>query len=191
MSRDSDKFAIAEVVNGWIYRDTGQWDKLSTLFTEEATIEVTWFEGSAQAFIEASRTMAASTLSSKHLIGMPLIAFNDDKAVAETNATIVGMNESIALGSTTHCRLIDCLIKQGGEWKIVDRQVVYDSSAFDFPKGAVAIDPQIIDRFPMAYASLGYILHSGGYEIKRRFATRNSPEERTIRQKAEAWLQHR
>lgn len=189
MNRTDDKVAIGELINGWIYRDTAQWDKLAALFAPDATIEVTWFEGLAHDFIEASRVMGTSSLSSKHVIGSPIVTFNGDRAVSETNAMIVGMNESIRLGATVHSRFYDYLEKQNGEWKICKRQVIYDCGSFDFPAGIIPVDQQVVSLFPLAYAPLGYLLHSGGYPVKRLFATRNSPQEAEIRRGGEAWLQ--
>lgn len=190
MSRTEDKVAIGELINGWIYRDTAQWDKLAALFAPDATIEVTWFEGKASDFIQASRGMGKSAISSKHFIGAPIITFSADgqRAVTETNAMIIAMNESIRLGATVHNRFLDNLQRINGEWKICQRQVVYDCGSFDFPAGVVDIDPQVVSQFPLAYAPLGYLLHSGGYAVQRVFATRNSPLEEQIRRDGERWL---
>ncbi|WP_172731295.1 nuclear transport factor 2 family protein [Pluralibacter gergoviae] len=191
MNRTEDKVAIGELINGWIYRDTGQWDKLAAIFAPDATIEVTWFEGKASEFIAASRKMGASAISSKHFIGAPVITFSADgsRAVTETNAMIIAMNESIRLGATVHNRFLDSLQKVNGEWKICQRQVVYDCGSFDFPAGIVDIDPHVVGQFPLAYAPLGYLLHSGGYAVQRLFATRNSPLEADIRRSNAAWLE--
>ncbi len=190
MNMTEDKVAIGELINGWIYRDTGQWDKLAALFAPQATIEVTWFEGLASEFIAASRKMGKSPISSKHFIGAPVITFSEDgsRAVAETNAMIIAMNESIRLGATVHNRFLDNLQKIGGEWKICQRQVVYDCGSFDFPAGIVDIDGEIVAQFPLAYAPLGYLLHSAGYAVQRLFATRNSPLEDDVRRSNAAWL---
>ena len=40
-----DGMEISDFIQGWIFRDLGEWSRLRTLFHLDATIEVTWFEG--------------------------------------------------------------------------------------------------------------------------------------------------
>lgn len=185
----ADDKAITHLVNGWMYRDTAQWDKLKSLFSPDATVEVTWFEGKASDFIAASQKMGKTALSTKHLIGTPIISYHGDKAIAETNVMIVVHNDSIKLGSTVHARFYDQIQRLNGEWKIIRRQVFYDFGSFDFPAGIVPIDQSIVAKYPLAYAPLGYLLNSAGYSVNRVFATKNSDAEKTIRTNAQTWLQ--
>lgn len=184
----ADDKAITNLVNGWMYRDTAQWEKLQSIFAPEATIEVTWFEGKATDFINASKKMGTSKLATKHLIGTPVVNYHGDKALAETNVMIIVHNDSIKLGSTVHARFYDQIQKINNIWKIKRRQVFYDFGSFDYPAGVVPIDQTIVDKFPMAYAPLGYLLNSAGYPVNRVFATKNSDAEKQIRQQAQLWL---
>jgi hypothetical protein len=184
---DNDR-DISKLVSGWMYRDTAQWDKLQNIFTPDATIEVTWFEGKATDFINASKKMGTSKLSAKHLISNPVIEYHGDKAIAETDVMIVVHNDSIKLGSTVHARFYDQIKKVDNEWKISRRQVFYDFGSFNYPAGPVEIDQKIVEKFPVAYAPLGYLLNSGGYPVNRIFATKNSDAEKLIRKQGQAWL---
>ena len=49
-----DRQDIAELMTGWIHRDLGEWDRLRELFHPDAQIEITWFEGPASDFVDAS-----------------------------------------------------------------------------------------------------------------------------------------
>lgn len=185
----ADKAAIGELINGFMYRDTAQWQKLSGLFSADAVIEVTWFEGLARDFIAASQKMSASPLTTKHLIGTPVISCRPQRAVAETNVMIIVLNADLRLGSTVHARFYDYVEKHDNAWKISRRQVIYDFGSFDFPAGPVAIDAEVAARFPLAYAALGYLLNSAGYPVKRLFATKGSEQETAMRQAGERWLE--
>src|SRR6202043_2358692 len=83
-----DRMDIADLMTGWIHRDLAQWDDLRTLFHPDGEIEITWFEGKASDFVDASMRMGASDLRTKHLITSPVVAFNGYKAVVETNVVI-------------------------------------------------------------------------------------------------------
>jgi hypothetical protein len=186
---DNDR-DINKLVSGWMYRDTAQWDKLQNIFTPDATIEVTWFEGRAADFINASKKMGTSQLSAKHLISNPVIEYKGNKAIAETDVMIVVHNDSIKLGSTVHARFYDQIKRVDNEWKISRRQVFYDFGSFNYPTGPVEIDQNIVEKFPIAYAPLGYLLNSAGYPVNRIFATKNSDAEKLIREQGQAWLEN-
>lgn len=185
-----DKLAIGELINGWIYRDLGQWDQLLTLFHPEGTIEVTWFEGRFHDFVRASASMQSSPIATKHLTGTPLIVFNPqgDKALAETNAMIVTENATLKLGSSTHSRFYDYVEKRDDRWRLLRRQCIYDFASFSFPAGPVAIDPEVAGRYPLSYAPLAYLLEKSGFPVGRVFATKNSAQETAMRAEALRWL---
>ncbi|SQA97150.1 Uncharacterised protein [Cedecea neteri] len=180
-----DRLAINDLINGWMHRDLAQWDRLSALFHPEGTIEVTWFEGLASEFIQGSMRMGKSDISTKHLIGTPVVSFNStqDKAISETNAMIIGQNHRLEMGATCHNRFYDMLEKRQGIWRILRRQVVYDFGSFDFPFGPVDIDKEAAKRYPAAYAPLAYLLEKIRFSCTARVCNarlrpRNCDEKR-------------
>jgi hypothetical protein len=183
-----DRLDIADLMTGWMYRDIGAWDALQTLFHPDGTIAVTWFEGSATDFVEGSRRMSQSNTRSKHLIGSPVIEFNGNKAIAETNAVIIGDGPALDLGCVTHSRLYDRVEKRNGAWKIVQRQIVYDMAYFTFPAGPTEIDREVLARHPREYAALAYMLEKNGFPVSRVFATKGSDLEHEMKSVARAWL---
>jgi len=68
-----DRQELADLMNGWMYRDLGKWDHLRNLFHPDGTIEITWFEGLASDFIDGSIKMGASDLRTKQFIASPAI----------------------------------------------------------------------------------------------------------------------
>lgn len=185
-----DRQDIADLMTGWIHRDLGQWDRLRELFHPDARIEITWFEGPAHAFVDASARMGSSDFRTKHLITAPVVTFSDDgsRAVGETNAVIIGENVRLDLGCTGHNRFIDRLERRDGGWRILDRKSVYDFAGFTFPSGPVDIDRAAVARHPREYAALAHLLELSGFPVSRVFATRGSEQEREIKQSAFDWL---
>jgi hypothetical protein len=186
----SDRVAIADLETGWIRRDLAQWDALRDLFHPDGVIEVTWFEGLFSDFVDASARMGASDFRTKHVITAPVVTFDESRtrAVAETNAIIVGENISLGLGCNGHNRFIDRIEKRDGLWKIVDRKSIYDMGTFTFPTGIVDIDPAAVARYPREYAALAYLLEKSGFPVTRVFATKGSDLEKEIKESASAWL---
>ena len=121
-----DRLSIADLMTGWIHRDLAQWDSLRELFHPDGTIEITWFEGLFSDFVDGSIRMGASDLRTKHFVAGPVVSFQGDKAIVETNAIIVGENVRLGLGCSSHNRFYDRVEKRNGVWKIVKRRSVYD-----------------------------------------------------------------
>lgn len=183
-----DRLSISDLITGWIHRDLGEWDLLRQLFHPDGTIEVTWFEGLFTDFIEGSIRMGASDLQTKHLIGAPVVTFNGDRAIVETNAVIVGENVKLQLGCAVHNRFYDLAEKRDGVWKLSRRQSVYDMGSFTFPGGLREIDQEVVSRYPREYAALAYVLEKSGFPVGRVFATRGSALERAMKAEGSAWL---
>lgn len=183
-----DRLQITDLITGWIHRDLGQWERLAGLFHPDGVIEVTWFEGPFCDFIEGSRRMGASDLRTKHLIGTPVVEMNGQRAIVETNAVIVAENVRLGLGCSVHNRFYDLAEKRDGQWKLLKRQSIYDMGGFSFPRGPVAVEAQVLERYPREYAPLAYLLEKSGFPLGRTFATRGSELERAMRQTAQAWL---
>jgi hypothetical protein len=183
-----DRQDIADLMTGWIHRDLAEWDQLLELFHDDGIIEVTWFEGLFGEFVKGSQKMGNSGFSTKHVIGSPVITFNGDRAIVETNAIIIGENASLGLGCNGHNRFYDLVEKRDGVWRIVKRQSIYDMGNFTFPVGVVDIDQPTVAKYPREYAALAYLLEKSGFPVKRVFATKFSQQEQEMKAKGKQWL---
>ncbi len=184
----ADRLSIAELMTGWMHRDLAEWDKLRGLFHPDGTIEITWFEGKFSDFVDGSIRMGASNLRTKHVVAAPVVTFNGDKAIAETNAIIVGDNAELGVGCETHSRFYDRVEKRDGAWKIVDRQCIYDMATFTFPTGPAELDMATVKRFPREYAPLAYLLEKSGFPLNRVFPTKGSQLETDMKASGRDWL---
>ena len=183
-----DTLAIADLMTGWIHRDLAQWEQMRQLFHPDGTIEITWFDGLFTDFVSASARMGESDLRTKHVIANPTISFCGDKAIAETNAMIVGENVEHRVGCMTHNRFYDRIEKRDGSWKIVRRQSIYDMGMITFPTGPVDVDRDRLAAYPREYAALAYLLDISGFPVNRVFATKGSELERDMKRRGTEWL---
>ena len=182
------RMEISDLIQGWMLRDLGEWSRLRTLFHLDGTIDVTWFEGQFSDFVEASTRMAASALRTKHLIGTPVMTIKSDKAICETNVVIVCENSSLHLGCTEHARFYDRIERRAGSWRILSRCCFYDMGALTSPYKAIEIDEALVERHPIEYAALAYVLDKSGFPVRGAFPTRGSESERQIKEVAQSWL---
>jgi hypothetical protein len=183
-----DRLSIADLMTGWIHRDLGEWDQLRSLFDPDANFEITWFAGKASEFVDGSMKMGASDLKTKHVITSPIVTFNSDKAIAETNAIVVADNAVLGVGCEGHLRFYDRVEKRHGAWKIVNRQAIYEICAFTFPSGFVELDKLAIQKYPREYAPLAYLLEKSSFPVHRVYPTKGSELEKVIKAKGQTWL---
>jgi len=195
IDRVADRLAIADLMTGWIHRDLQNWDALLDVFTPDATIEITWFRGLARDFVDGSRRMGAGALRTKHLITTPVVTFSSthpERAFVETNAAIIAEHSELRLGTTTHNRFLDRVVRcEDGRWRIERRDSSYDIGHVTYPLGveaAAPIDAAAMSRFPVEYASLAYLLDAAGFPVTGTFPTRGSDLEAQIRRSGLAWL---
>lgn len=184
----ADRLNIADLMTGWIHRDNGEWDKLGELFHPEATIAITWFKGKATDFIKGSMNMGSSDFKAKHLVASPVVTFHDHKALAETNASILGQNATLGVGCEGHCRFYGRIEKREGKWKISNRHAIYDMSTFLFPRGVVELDAAALSKVP---AGIRVTRLSSGEEWVSRtsvYPTKGSDLEKAIKAEAQTWL---
>lgn len=193
--RIADRLAISDLMTGWINRDLNQWDALGDMFTPDATIEITWFRGLARDFIAGSQRMGAGSLRTKHIITNPVITFSEvhpDRAFVETNAAIIAEHADLRLGTQTHNRFLDQVVRcDDGRWRIVHRGSSYDMGGFTYPWGielATPVDAGAVQQFPVEYASLAYLLQAAGFPVTGTFPTRGSELEADIKRAGHAWL---
>lgn len=85
---DSDLVAVLNLVTHERQaRDRGWWSALARCYTPEATIQASWFNGTAAEYIELSKRMFDQT-PSNHRLGLPVIDVNGTRAIAEVPITI-------------------------------------------------------------------------------------------------------
>ena len=184
----TDRLDIADLMTGWIHRDNGEWDQLREFFHPEATIEITWFKGKATDFVNGSMKMGTSDFKAKHLIALPVVTFHGTKAITETNAIVVGLNTTLGLGCEAHCRFYDHIEKRDGAWKILERHAIYDMAGFTFPYGIVELDTSAVQKYPIEYAPLAYLLQQSGFPVTSIYPTKGSDLEKTIKAEGQTWL---
>ncbi|MBR7834270.1 nuclear transport factor 2 family protein [Actinospica durhamensis] len=187
-ARLEDRAAIADLMNGWIHRDLGEWDQLRDLFHPGATITITWFDGLAADFVDGSARMGTTDLRTKHVIANPSITFHGDRALVQTNAMIIAENTALELGCTAHNRFLDQVEKRDGAWRISRRDSSYDMSCFNFLTRIPEIDEKAVSAYPREYAALAYLLERSGFPVTGEFPTRGSALEAEIKAAGSAWL---
>lgn len=193
--------AIAANVADFAFRDEGRWEDLRQLFAPKGTISVSWYHGSIDGFIAASKEMSRnSNALTKHWIGVPRITVCGERALSETDVAIMARSKigPVEADVTSYARFFDRFEKgSDGVWRILSRTAIYEKDRID------PVAPSILfsllyrfanfDKYPPQYKHLGYGLERAGFKLSGNIIVAYSAEERAMKQEAVRWsgcLQH-
>ena len=195
MAAMADKEAISQVIKLWTYyRDRQMWDQLRTTFHPEGTISSLWFEGQFKLFVDASKLLAEKGDTGKHVMGIPYIRIKDNRALSETDVTILVRQKikSMELDLTSYVRFYDFLEKRNGSWKICKRTVIYEKDRLDPVQPSarfwLASLFSRVGQRPASYRYLGYGMERRGAQLAPNVTTHSSKEASDLYQAGEQWL---
>lgn len=188
------KVEIAELVNNWgFWRDQERWPELSSAFHPGGTISISWYDGSHDGFVEASKVIAArGTALLKHQFGVPSIRVEETRAVSEVNVIIMVRSSAPfgAVDTSSYARFIDMLEQRDGAWKIQKRVAVYEKDRID-PVDMPALPAAVfegLDAFPAELRFLAASMKKAGIELSKTVVLDRSPEAKALYDEADAWL---
>ena len=188
-----DKLAIVETVENWaLWRDAGDWERFRTVWHEDGWMSATWFQGPAEKFIEVSRAGFDKGVSILHFLGGTSVDLKGGRAVAQTKMTISqrASVEGVAVDVVCTGRFFDFFEKRKNDWKIVRRQPIYEKDRMDplDPAAKLALDPELLARFPEGYRHLAYLQTKIGFTIKLDLPQLKGPVVEALYAHGRAWL---
>lgn len=192
----ADRQQIRELLENWVvWRDSGNWERLRTLWHPAGRMVATWTEGTGDEFVAMSEAAWAKGRSGLHRLGGISIDLRGDRAVSQAKMTISQRTEVEGVLCDVTCtgRFYDFLDKRGGQWGIVLRQPIYERDRIDpvTPGAAPVLDQALLDQFPPGYRHLGYSQTRIGYPVKRNMPGLRGPEVQALYAQGAAWLDGR
>jgi SnoaL-like domain len=86
---DPDRLIIRDLIENWaIWRDPLIWDRFSTVWHEDGRMMATWFQGTADEFVEVSRDGYERGVPILHFLGGMSIDIAGTRAIAQSKMTI-------------------------------------------------------------------------------------------------------
>src|SRR5205814_10492822 len=184
---------IREVLENWVvWRDAGDWERFRTVWHPDARMMATWFQGTAERFIEVSREGWNKGVSILHFLGGTAIDVAGTRAIAQTKMTISQRAKVDDVVCDVVCtgRFYDFFEKRGGRWGLVLRQPIYEKDRLDplDPSAKLALDKDLLARFPEGYRHLAYLQTRIGYTVKPDMPGLDGPEVERLYARGAAWL---
>jgi SnoaL-like domain len=194
LANDSEaRGAIRDLVESWaVWRDAGDWVRLRTVWHDDGRMMATWFQGTADEFIDANRQGWARGVRILHFLGGSSIDVAGDRAVSQTKMTISQRAEVHGVVCDVVCtgRFYDFFERRDGAWGLVLRQPIYEKDRLDpvDPAAALTLDPALLARFPEGYRHLAYLQTQIGYAVKPDMPGLEGPEVEALYARGAAWL---
>jgi hypothetical protein len=188
-----ERMRIREVVENWVlWRDSGDWERFRTVWHPEARMMATWFQGSAERFIEVSREGWNKGISILHFLGGSSIDVVGTRAIAQTKMTISQRAEVDGVACDVLCtgRFYDFFEKRDERWAIVLRQPIYEKDRIDpiDPGTALKLDASLFVEFPEGYRHLAYAQTRIGFTVKRDMPMLKGAEVERLYADGASWL---
>jgi len=188
-----ERTRIREVIENWVlWRDSGDWERFRTVWHPEARMMATWFQGSAERFIEVSREGWNKGVSILHFLGGSSIDVVGARAIAQTKMTISQRAEVDGVACDVLCtgRFYDFFEKRDERWAIVLRQPIYEKDRIDpiDPGTVLKLDASLLVEFPEGYRHLAYAQTRIGFTVKRDMPMLKGAEVERLYADGASWL---
>ena len=190
----SDFEAITRNVLSFVYRDQARWKDLRELFHDDASIHVSWYTGDIDDFIERSHRMQGAS-GTRHLIGGSRVTISGDRAIADTDVTIVARTKigGVEADITSSLRFFDRFERrQDRVWRVFSRTGVYEKDRIDpvAPSMRFSLLYRLgrFDRFPKSCRHLAAGLVRNGYSLIDGIIEARSDAEAELWRGATEWL---
>ena len=193
MDAMSERQRIREVIENWVvWRDAGDWERFRSVWHPDGRMMATWFQGAADAFIDASRAGFEKGVRILHFLGGTAVDLAESRAVAQTKMTISQRADVDGVRCDIVCtgRFYDFFELRDGHWKIVLRQPIYEQDRLDpvDPAATLKLDPTLLRQFPEGYRHLAYAQTRIGFTVKRDMPQLQGAEVERLYEDGAAWL---
>ena len=188
-----DRLTIRQLVEDWaVLRDARMWERFRTVWHEDGRMMATWFQGSRDEFIKVSEEGYARGVRILHFLGGSTIDVAGNRAIAQTKMTISQRAKVDDVLCDVVCtgRFYDFFEKRSDRWGLVLRQPIYEKDRLDplDPSAKLALDQNLLTRFPEGYRHLAYLQTRIGYTVKPDMPGLDGPEVAALYARGEGWL---
>ena len=168
--------------------------ELLACFHEDATVETSWSEGSAAAFVSGTATRSASSGPIINRVGPPVVEVHGQRAFVELPSTTtrwIPVNGVEAV-LVSFMRLLYRVEQRAGVWKISSLHAVNEGDTLEqaVPGTDLGIDPTALVGLRHSYRFLSYTRSLEGTTVSQDlYGIDRADELSALYDDARAWLE--
>lgn len=173
-----DRFAVSEVLmRERLARESHDFDEEGACFLPDATIEVSWFRGSAADFVDAGRKASAAGRGAAvyfDSMSPPVVKTKGDRAIADAACAIHSFLplDGIEASMTSYTRLLWRVRRIAALRAVYIRDLLQPCNPVRIPR----IDERKLEGFRPSYRHLSYILEASGRPLRDDLPGVDRPE---------------
>ncbi|MEO8306773.1 MAG: nuclear transport factor 2 family protein [Pseudomonadota bacterium] len=161
-------------------RDMGRWERMKSCYHSDGFVRISWFQGNAHDFVDASQEMAVRGVPAKHRLGPVAVRVAGTRAVATMVITIdiPAVIKGVALIVSNQARVFYRAELRDDAWKLFSFEVLYmrDELSAQMPGDVLPVKASDLAGYRSSYRCLSYLLDSGGYKVRDDLAGEDRPE---------------
>ncbi len=189
----AEQRTIRDLVENWaVWRDARLWDRFRTVWHADGRMMATWFQGGFEDFIKVNDEGWARGVRILHFLGGSSIDVAGRRAIAQTKMTISQRApvEGVICDVVCSGRFYDFFEKRDDRWGLVLRQPIYEKDRLDpvDPAAKLALDQDLLARFPEGYRHLAYLQAKIGYRVKTDMPGIEGAELDALYERGARWL---
>ena len=189
-----DRLTIRQLVEDWaVLRDARMWERFRGVWHEDGRMMATWFQGTRDEFIKVSEEGYAEGRAHPAFprrLDHRCFRHARDRADQDDDlAARQGRRRAVRRG--VHRAVLRFLREARDRWGLVLRQPIYEKDRLDplDPSAKLALDQELLARFPEGYRHLAYLQTRIGYTVKPDMPGLDGPEVAALYARGEKWLQ--
>ena len=188
-----DEFEIRRLIENWaVWRDAGDWTRLRSVWHDDGKMQATWFFGTADEFVAASRGAWDRGVEVLHTLNGTSIDLRGDRAVAQTKMEIHQRANVDGIICDCVCmgRFYDLFEKREGKWGLVLRQPIYEKDRIDpvDTSQKLDLDREKLAQLPAGYRHLAYLQLKIGMNVELDLPGVKGPAVEALYAQGRAWL---
>ena len=174
-------------------RDRGWWDQMDACFHPDATVSLSWFNGSGPDFVTRSRAMSQGGLWPLHRLSPPAVHINQTRAFVEVPVSVevrFPVN-GVEADLVSYTRLLYRVEHRAASWKILGLCAIYerDTLAPAIPGTTLDVDVERFGSFRASYRCLAYHISLRGQPVNDDLYGDDQPERcAALYDKIRGWL---
>ncbi len=161
-------------------RDMGRWVRMKSCYHHDGIVRISWFQGNAHDFVDASEKMAQRQVMAKHRLDPVAVRIAESRAVATLVVTIdiPAVLKGVDVMLSSQARVFYRAEMRDEHWKLFSFEVFYmrDSLAPRLPGQVVPVTAQELSHFRASYCCLAHVLAGQGYTVSNDLAGVDRPE---------------
>jgi hypothetical protein len=176
----SDIFDLVRIER--FYRDQRDWDGLIGCYVAGAPVRTTWFAGSIEDFVEASRAKMSGPGASaaKHWIFPTALRIEGERALVESPAAIFDRLtfDNVEFDSFQYCRFVSRLVRTTAGWRLASFEGIYqrDHLRSVNPAEPLPVDWERLKTLRPSYKFLAYTQLRRGYKVDSELLGDDRPD---------------